>query len=185
MNAPTKLRMSADEFLRWAVTQPEGKRYELVRGEVIPMSPERALHNRVKYRVWRGLSDAIAASGTEGEVLGDGMSVRIDEQTIYEPDALVRRGGPISDNAIEVRDPLVVVEVVSPSTRGLDTGAKLADYFRLPPLRHYLIVNGWDSSVTHHVRREGGRIETRVLSGGTLDLDPFGIEVSVEAFFRD
>ena len=39
--------MTVQEFLAWAAAQPRG-RYELVRGEVVAMAPERALHNLVK-----------------------------------------------------------------------------------------------------------------------------------------
>ena len=42
MAAITKLRMTADEFIPWAMNQP--KRYELVGGEVVAMSPERVGH---------------------------------------------------------------------------------------------------------------------------------------------
>jgi Uma2 family endonuclease len=148
------------------------------------MSPERALHTRLKYRVWRELSDALEAGGVDGEVLGDGMSIRVDESTIYEPDALVRLGNPVGDDIFQVSDPVVLVEVLSPSSRGLDAGGKLADYFRLPSVAHYLIVNGWNSSVTHHARRDDGRIESRVLSTGSLDLYPLGMKVAVESFFQ-
>jgi Uma2 family endonuclease len=38
-------------------------------------------------------------------------------------------------------NPVIVVEVLSPSTRGIDTTVKLADYFRVSGLRHYVIVD--------------------------------------------
>ena len=41
MAAPARPRMTADEFLDWAITQPDGGRYELVAGEVVAMAPER------------------------------------------------------------------------------------------------------------------------------------------------
>jgi Uma2 family endonuclease len=176
--------MTAEEFLRWAVEQPQGQRYELVGGEVVPMSPERALHTRIKHLVWRALSDALRAKGIHGEVLGDGMSVRIDDTTIYEPDTLVRCGEPVDDETVEVTDPVIVVEVVSPSTRGVDTGSKMADYFRLPSIRHYLVVNGRSRSITHHARDDAGRIESYIIRTGSLDLNPPGITVVVESFFR-
>lgn len=59
------------------------------------------------------------------------MSVCIGETTVYEPDTLVRCGQPVADDTIEISDPIIVVEVVSPSSQSIDTGAKLADYFRL------------------------------------------------------
>ena len=46
MTAVTKLRMTADEFIPWAMNQP--KRYELVGGEVVAMSPERVGHTEAR-----------------------------------------------------------------------------------------------------------------------------------------
>jgi Uma2 family endonuclease len=54
-----KPRMTVDQFLRWAMAQSDGPRYELVAGEVVAMAPERAVHARRKVRIWRALSDAI------------------------------------------------------------------------------------------------------------------------------
>lgn len=181
MTAHTKLRMTADEFIPWAMNQP--KRYELVEGEVVPMSPERAAHTRTKHLVWRALMEAVQTSPGDYEVLGDGMSVRISETTVYEPDTLVRRGPPVDDEVVEVDDPVIVVEVVSPSSYALDTGAKLSDYFRLPSVRHYLVIETKNRTVIHHERAADGRIETRIVRAGALVIDPPGIAVKVESFF--
>jgi Uma2 family endonuclease len=183
MTAVTKLRMNADEFIAWAMNQP--KRYELAGGEVVAMSPERAAHSRVKYRVWERLRDALRSTASSCEAFGDGPTVRIDDRTVYEPDALVRCGPPVDDDQVEMNDPVLVVEVMSPSTQALDALTKFDAYFRLPSLRHYLIVNTKNSSVVHHRRDEDGRIETRSLSSGPLVLDPPGIALKVESFFED
>ena len=175
--------MTADEFLAWAMAQPEGERYELVAGEVVAMSPERLSHARVKHRIVRSLEDAIAAAGLRCEAMPDGVSVQVDDDTAYQPDALVRCGEPLPGETIKLNDPMIVVEVVSPSSRAVDTGAKLADYFRLPSLRHYLIVRTATRSCIHHRRGDGAAITTRIVRGGSLDLDPPGITVAVESFF--
>ena len=62
------------------------------------------------------------------------MAVQIDSVTSYEPDALVRCGERLPPDAVKVVDPLIVVEVGSPSSLGRDTGVKFTDYFRLPSL---------------------------------------------------
>src|SRR3954451_18212623 len=49
------------------------------------------------------------------EVFPDGMAVRIDSSTVHEPDVLVRRGPPLDDDSLVVTDPIILVEVVSPS----------------------------------------------------------------------
>jgi Uma2 family endonuclease len=58
------------------------------------------------------------------------MAVEIDDRTVYEPDALVRCGSPLDDDAIKITDPLIVVEVLSPSSPTRDAGAKLAACLR-------------------------------------------------------
>ena len=115
MSATAPARMTADEFIAWAMEQPEGEHYELVAGEVVSMAPERVAHGRTKFRVARRLAEAVEAAQLDCEVLGDGMTVQVDADTIYEPDALVRCGPPLDDNATRVFDPLILVEVVSPS----------------------------------------------------------------------
>lgn len=176
-------RMTTDEFLAWAMAQPEGERYELVAGEVVAMAPERSAHALVKARVWRALHDALAQAGLRCTAYPDGMAVEIEEGTVYEPDALVRCGEPLPDDAVKVPDPVIVVEVVSPSSGGRDTGVKLAGYFRLASVRHYLIVRTEGRGVIHHRRDAEGTIQTRILTGGLLELDPPGVAVGVDSFF--
>jgi Uma2 family endonuclease len=98
------------------------------------------------------------------------MAVRVDADTVYEPDALVRCGPPLDDNATELDDKVIVIEVVSPSSRNSDSGAKLADYFRLPSVRHYLIVKTENQTIIRHRRDDAGT--TYIVRDGTLWLDP-------------
>jgi Uma2 family endonuclease len=190
LSIPKPLRMTADEFIAWALEQPHG-RYELANGEVIAMAPERAGHALVKHAVARTLDDAVAAAGLRCQVFPDGMAVRIDQATVYEPDASLRCGPPLAEDALELADPVVVVEVLSPSSRAQDSGAKLEAYFRLPSVRHYLIVNTVTRTVIHHaIHHAHGAdraIETRIHggeeAGGGIRLDPPGITLRPADFF--
>ena len=181
MAAPARRRMTADEFLDWAMTQPDGVRYELVAGEVVAMAPERASHDRAKVAVFDALRAAVTAAGLPCEAFIDGMAVRIDEATVYEPHVLMRCGPPVAGECVEIGDPLIVVEVLSPSSRQKDTGGKLDDYFRLPSVRHYLIIETTNRTVIHHRRDDSGALQTRILREGTLKLQPPGLAVDVAA----
>ncbi len=184
MELPAKLPgiLSRAEFRQWAETQSRG-RYERVEGEVVAMAPERIAHVRVKTRVWQALDRAIRAAGLDCEAFGDGVTVEIGEDTDYEPDAMVACGERLGNDAIAAPAPVVVVEVLSPSTRSVDTGAKLTDYFRLPSIQHYLIIRADRRVVVHHRRGDGDRIETRLLAQGRIDLDPPGLSVAIEEFY--
>jgi Uma2 family endonuclease len=173
--------MTVDEFLAWA----EGRegRYELYNGIVYAMAPERAGHAEVKHAVASALATSIARAKLECWMLPDGMTVRVDRNTAHEPDALVYCGPKLPSTTIEVPSPVIVVEVLSPSTRRIDASAKLAGYFRLPSTRHYLIVDPEKRLVIHHARGDGEEILTRIVKSGSLDLSPPGLKVPVAKLF--
>jgi Uma2 family endonuclease len=175
-------RMTVEEFLDWTMLQPGG-RYELMDGEVVAMAPERARHAKLKARIWRALDDQIRERGLACDVFPDGMTVAIDEQTTYEPDAVVQCGEAVPDEAVVVPAPLIVVEVLSPRTASRDTGAKLADYFRVPSVRHYLIARTDRPTIIHHRRGEGEEITTRIVTGGALVLDPPGLTLDLARIY--
>ena len=170
-----QIRMTVDEFLAWADGQPG--RYELANGVVYAMSPESAGHAEKKGAVFTALSAGIRARLLPCYVLPDGMTVRIDDVTAYEPDALIYCGEKLPSNSIVVPSPVVVVEVLSPSTRRTDAFAKLAAYFRLPSVEHYLIVDPNEPLIFHHARGTGDTILTHIVRAGTITLDPPGLEL--------
>ena len=102
---------------------------------------------------------------------------------VFEPDALVACGPPPPGDALEITDPVIVVEVLSPSTAAIDHGPKLMGYFSLPSLAHYLILDPERRVAIHHKRGQGDIIETRILSEGVVRLDPPGIEAPVAEMF--
>jgi Uma2 family endonuclease len=182
MATAPKPRMTVDEFLAWSAMQPG--RFELVNGEVFSMSPERVSHGRLKFRCQKALERALTEAGLGCEVLPDGATVRIDDRTAYKPDALVYCGPPLDGEAIEVPNPVIVVEVLSPGTTAHDTGQKLAGYFLVTSVQHYLIVDPTQKAVIHH-RRGPSAIETRIATDGTVRFDPPGLELRVPDLFRE
>jgi Uma2 family endonuclease len=184
MNALPKIRMTVPEFLAWAAAQPRG-RYELVRGQVVAMAPERARHNVVKFAVARALDDAVKRAGLPCTVFTDGMTVVIDNEHSREPDAAVQCGVATDLDSMVLEAPLIVVEITSPSSERDDTGDKLIEYLSVRSIRHYLIVNPAKKVVIHHARGEDGSIATRILSGGELDISPPGIAVPVPELLPD
>ena len=65
----------------------------------------------------------------------------------------------------------------------IDASAKLAGYFRVDSVRHYLIVDPDQPLVIHHARGEADLVVTRILREGKIVLDPPGIELAVEDFY--
>lgn len=83
-------RMSAEEFLAWSQMQPG--RYELAGGDVVAQASERAAHAKIKGAVFIALTNGVRRKSLPFHVLPDGMAVRIDSDTVFEPDAQVYCG---------------------------------------------------------------------------------------------
>jgi Uma2 family endonuclease len=183
MNALTKQKMTVDEFLAWADGR-EG-RWELADGVPVAMAPERAGHGRTKYSAAKSLERAISDAKLPCFLLLDCVAVRLDSRTTFQPDLVIHCGKPIPDSDIEVKDPLIVIEVLSPSTRAVDMRIKVRRYFELPSIQHYLILDPEDHSVIHHARGPGDALLTRIVSEGELRLDPPGFRVEARALFPE
>lgn len=178
------LRMSREEYRRWAEQQPTGH-FERIDGVVVAMAPERASHADRKALVWLALRQAVTAIGLPCHVYPDGMTVEVGDND-FEPDVVLHCGERLPGDAIVVPDPLIVVEVLSPTTRGDDLTRKLVAYFRVPSVRHYLVFWADRPQVLHHRRQDDGeRIETRVLTSGEILLDPPGITITVEGIYAE
>ncbi len=133
-----KQRMSAAEFLAWDETQPE--RWEFVRGEVFAMTGGTDRNNTVALNLAFALRQHLR--GTPCRVYGSGVKLRVEAaDCFFYPDLMVTcSAADLADRLIK-REPVLVVEVLSPSTASFDRGAKFADYRELPTLAEYLLVD--------------------------------------------
>jgi hypothetical protein len=95
--------------------------------------------------------------------------------------ALALRGRGRGD-AIAAPTPVVIVAALSPSATRVDTGAKLADHFRLTSVQHYPPVRASRREVIHYRRMEDG-ILTRIVHDGAILSDPPGISLAREEFY--
>ncbi len=183
MNSVAKIeqRMSREAYRAWALEQHNG-RFERRQGIVCAIAPERSVHGKRKARIWSALDQAIGAAGLGCFAYPDGMTVEVDDSD-YEPDAVVRCGRDLPDDALVVPDPMIIVEVLSPSTGEFDQTTKLTDYFTLPSVHHYLIVSPDEPRIIHHRRGESG-IENETVSSGPIRLDPPGITIVLDDIYR-
>lgn len=184
--------MTADEFLVWAEAQPkEAGRFELWDGEVIvkrgptgQQQSERARHWEAKFSIATALKAAVKKSGLRCYAVPEGASLRVTDSRVFEPDAMVYCGDRIAPDDLYVPNPIVVVEVRSPSTASFDHGLKLQEYFKLESVQHYLIIDPKGPLVIHHSRGTGDALLTRIVSSTALRLDPPGLDVDLSELFE-
>lgn len=176
-------RLSAEAFMAWYDARPGSARYELLDGIVHKMQAERLVHAEIKARVLVSFRRQTAGPGSGCQALGDGMAVRVDGETVFEPDALVRHGPPLPPSTTLLEDPVIVVEVASPATQKLDATRKLLRYFRNPSIQHYLIVVPTERNIIHHRRAASGKIESAAHELGVIALDPPGLTLDLGEIF--
>lgn len=97
----------------------------------------------------------------------------------------MRCGPRLDDDAVAFSDPVVVVEVLSPSTRARDAGAKIEEDVRVASVRHCLLLGTDRRSAIHHLPGKDGAIATAIVTEGDRRLDPPGITLSLDAAFAD
>lgn len=115
---------------------------EYIHGEVLPMSGASSAHNLITVDIATKLN--IQSRGQRCEVYASTMRVRTSPTGSYfYPDVVVGGDKPhFEDNVFDtLLNPILVVEVLSPSTETYDRGEKFAHYQELASLREYILVS--------------------------------------------
>ncbi len=173
-----KTELTIPQFFAWWDDQSESDRYELVDGKVRAMVRDRIRHNEAKARAFLALRDAIGTAGVDCQAYMDGIGVSSDSRNFRLPDAAVNCG-PVDPEASILPNPVIVVEVVSPTSEQRDVHEKLYDYFSISSIQHYLIVYPERGYVVHHARGAKASVEMTFVRSGEIELTPPGIRLSV------
>jgi Uma2 family endonuclease len=128
--------MNLTEFLVWEECQPE--RYEFFRGETFAMAAGTARHSRVILNLARHIGDHL--DDTPCQVFAESMKVQITDGMLY-PDVMVTCGKAEAGDEQTVTDPKLIIEVLSPSTRGYDKRDKFILYRTLTSLREFVLID--------------------------------------------
>jgi Uma2 family endonuclease len=153
LHAPRQLGRKLDysDYLR---TPADGKRYEILDGRMVVTPVPSPLHQRAALRLVVQL-DAFFRPRSIGETFIAPIEVILTSGDIVQPDiVVVSDPKQVSERGIEGA-PLLVVEILSASTRAQDQGPKARRYAELG-VRHYWIVDP-----------DAKRLDCRRLEAGT------------------
>lgn len=173
-------KMTLSAFLAWEAQQPE--RYEFHQGEAYLMVGGTARHNRVILNLASRLVAHL--DGSPCQVFSEGMKVLADERVLY-PDVMVACGKPDAGDEQIITDPKLIIEVLSPNTKGYDRRDKFILYRTLPSLQQYVLVDPVDRRVEVHTRA-GDDSWTLVdqSKADELDLASVGLDMPISAVFK-
>jgi Uma2 family endonuclease len=187
-SARSQTRMTVAEFLAWREELSDDARYELVAGVPVRlMAPTSIRHARIQRNASDALRGALAASGIPCEVLeaGPGVAIGTEGDECRIPDVVVTCAAAIDETAYLVPEPVIVVEVASPSTRLADVNDKVEFYGGIASIHHYLVIEQDRRRIVYHGRGASGGLEPRIFREGEVALDPPGIVLTLDELYRD
>jgi len=182
---PSNLRrFTEDEYLM--LERASDSRSEFLDGQIFAMSGGSRAHSLIAGNL-AGFFRA-ALRGGPCETHQSDMRLEVKGSGLYTyPDVMVACA-PLDladEHADTLRNPILLVEVLSPSTEAYDRGEKLLRYQRLPSLRHYLLVAQDQPRIDHYQRAdEVWRIESVVGLEAQLALDALGLTLDLATVYE-
>jgi Uma2 family endonuclease len=165
MSAIPKHKMTMEEYIEFDKNN-EG-RWEYFDGEVIDMAGGTLNHNQIASNISRVLGNKLEDKGCRA--LTSDMRLKVPKALPYRyPDVVVVCGEPILD-AIQGQEmlvnPVLIIEVLSPSTAQYDYSVKFIAYQSIESFREYLLVAQDRPQLTQYVRRPDGQWLRRDIEG--------------------
>lgn len=130
-------------------------RHEYVNGEIFAMAGGSQRHNRIALNMASALMSGLR--GMPCQVFMSDVKLHVAcDNAYYYPDIMVACGDSsrIAGEAYSVAEPLLVIEVLSPTTENIDRREKLASYRRLASLNEYVLISQ-DRQQVEIYRRQG------------------------------
>ena len=175
--------ISREDYLKLEEVSPE--KHEFYQGQVFAMAGGTFQHARIGLNVTTEL--AVRLRGKPCQPMNSDMRITTPSGLNTYPDASVYCGKPeLTDSNKTLLNPVLIVEVLSPSTRSYDRGDKFHHYRSIPSLRDYLLIDSETVLVEHYQRigaYEWNLHEYRRLTD-ILNLDSINELLTVSVFYE-
>lgn len=153
--------VSVEDYLKREETAP--MRHEYVRGRLFAMTGSSEAHNVICGNLFSKLHAHLRGTGCCAYI--HDMKVRIDAaDCFYYPDLMVSCETFVP-NAVFKASPVLIAEVLSPSTRQIDMREKLVAYQQLETLREYAIIHQRRPRIELHRKNIDASCTTHVFTG--------------------
>jgi Uma2 family endonuclease len=168
--------ISAEEYLKGEPSS-EVKR-ELIDGHVYAMAGASANHQRIAVNILSEFRNHL--KNTPCEPFGSDMKVRINSNFFY-PDVIVDCNFDNSEPYF-TQTPIIIVEVLSKSTRRTDETIKLMSYITIPSLQEYVLIQQ-DFVDIQVIRRSEGWLQKHYFLGDEITFESIDLTLSVEDIY--
>lgn len=173
--------LSVEDYL--AGEEGSDIRHEYINGEIHAMSGASIRHNTIAGNLFSAIHSHLSDGPCQVFISETKVRLRIaDEDIFYYPDLLIACDP--SDTATYFREhPVIVVEVLSPSTERIDRREKLLAYKTIPSLEMYVMIDQEAASITL-LRRSNNWIPEHLTGPDqSLDLEPIKLTVKLGSIY--
>ena len=157
-------------------------KHEYSDGHVYAMTGGTDNHQRICADLSRELGNHFKGKGTKCEIFPSGMKVNIQNRNFRYPDIMVVCDETSQSNLYK-ECPVIIVEVLSSSTRKKDTTEKMLEYLSIPTLKEYVLIEQDFVDVEVLSRASGWKPEHYYL-GSEVRFDSIGFTISVEEIYE-
>jgi Uma2 family endonuclease len=154
-------------------------KHELIDGYVYAMAGASANHERISVNVLRKFGNHL--ENQLCEPFGSDMKLRINSNFFY-PDVMVDCHFDNSEPYF-TQTPIIIVEVLSKSTRKTDTTLKLLSYINIPSLKEYVLIEQ-DFVNIQVFRRSEGWLARHHFLGDEVTFESIGLTLFVEDIYH-
>jgi Uma2 family endonuclease len=180
--------MDLDDFEELLLDRPRDEKWELINGRVVRgMVGARLSHHRIVQNVNFALRTHIRDRKLPCETFTETfwLKQRFLKLAAF-PDIMVRCG-PIEGDVLYIDDPLILVEVVSPSSEDRDRGEKASAYMRLAGLQHVCFIDRDRVRIDIFDRQDTGWVPRAPIESAaeSFSLDTIGFSMRVSDVYGD
>lgn len=145
-------QMTVEEY--FAFDEASEYKSEYIDGEVHPMTGGTAYHAEIMFNV--GFALALRLRGGDFHFYTSAMRISVSPTRYLYPDFSIVRGQPaLDEGAMNLFNPTLVAEVISPTTASRDRGFKRVQYQSIPSLMVYLVIDQFKALVEVDSRQDG------------------------------
>lgn len=163
-------------------------KHEYYKGQVTAMSGASLAHNRILINLITEIGTTL--KGKACQILPSEMRVTVPSREAYMyPDAVIVCGDPeLTDDQFDtLMNPVVIFEILSPSTAAHDRGKKFSFYQQIPSFREYVLIDSKKIFVEISRRAGGDRWQFDATSDpdGSLLINSIQSWLSLEELYRN
>jgi len=171
--------LSEDEYLHYELKND--LKHEYVNGEAIAMSGASVNHGRISGNIFRKFGNHLEKKTCE-PFMSD-MKVKTSAGNYRYPDVMVVCDNDFIYNGYVTQTPVILVEVLSPSTRRIDEKIKLLEYTNIPSLKEYVLIEQSCADITLYRKSDQWR-STHYFLGEDIYFESIDLTVSVEDIYH-